>query len=461
MHKRREADRRRPAPHAVGAVGGSLARPRRRHGHPARERGRARDHRRRASRTGVRRAGDDRLRGVPRVGRAVDARGGRARDGRPGRRDPRARARVRARATDAQLCWTLGITEHHNAVDNVFALINLALLDRPRRHATAPACSRCAARTTCRAAVTWARCRTGCPASRTSRTTPFARSSTPPGASTVPPQHGLHLTEMFEAMEHGELTRGLRDRREPGAGRGRPDARRAPPRGPRPPRRAGPLPDADGRARRRRPPRRRDARRGGGHRHLERAPRAARAQGARPAGRGARRHRDRLRARRAASATTSAAPRAEDVWNELRSLSPDARGHELRAARGARRHPVAVPRRERPGRALPPRPAVGRRRRGPRAVPGRRALTAGRPARRRLPAAAHDRAPARVVQHRRAERAATSRRSTSAARRSCSHPRTASATASPTARARASSRAAARSRRPCATTRRCGRASRS
>ena len=26
------------------------------------------------------------------------------------------------------ICWTLGITEHHNAVDNVFALINLALL---------------------------------------------------------------------------------------------------------------------------------------------------------------------------------------------------------------------------------------------------------------------------------------------------------------------------------------------
>jgi len=31
-------------------------------------------------------------------------------------------------AKDPQLCWTLGITEHHNAVDNVFALINLALL---------------------------------------------------------------------------------------------------------------------------------------------------------------------------------------------------------------------------------------------------------------------------------------------------------------------------------------------
>jgi predicted molibdopterin-dependent oxidoreductase YjgC len=33
-----------------------------------------------------------------------------------------------ARADRAILCWTLGITEHHNGADNVFALINLALL---------------------------------------------------------------------------------------------------------------------------------------------------------------------------------------------------------------------------------------------------------------------------------------------------------------------------------------------
>ena len=33
-----------------------------------------------------------------------------------------------ARAGRAQICWTLGITEHHNAVDNVLALINLSLL---------------------------------------------------------------------------------------------------------------------------------------------------------------------------------------------------------------------------------------------------------------------------------------------------------------------------------------------
>jgi predicted molibdopterin-dependent oxidoreductase YjgC len=37
-------------------------------------------------------------------------------------------AHAYARANRAQLCWTLGITEHHNAVDNVTALINLALV---------------------------------------------------------------------------------------------------------------------------------------------------------------------------------------------------------------------------------------------------------------------------------------------------------------------------------------------
>ena len=37
-------------------------------------------------------------------------------------------AHAYARAGRAQICWTLGITEHHNAVDNVLALINLGLL---------------------------------------------------------------------------------------------------------------------------------------------------------------------------------------------------------------------------------------------------------------------------------------------------------------------------------------------
>src|SRR5207245_3597614 len=37
-------------------------------------------------------------------------------------------AHAYGRADRAMICWTLGITEHHNAVDNVVALINLALL---------------------------------------------------------------------------------------------------------------------------------------------------------------------------------------------------------------------------------------------------------------------------------------------------------------------------------------------
>ena len=37
-------------------------------------------------------------------------------------------AHTYARADRGTICWTLGITEHHNAVDNVLALINLGLL---------------------------------------------------------------------------------------------------------------------------------------------------------------------------------------------------------------------------------------------------------------------------------------------------------------------------------------------
>src|SRR5207342_625250 len=37
-------------------------------------------------------------------------------------------ARALATAKRAMICWTLGITEHHTAVDNVLALVMLALL---------------------------------------------------------------------------------------------------------------------------------------------------------------------------------------------------------------------------------------------------------------------------------------------------------------------------------------------
>jgi predicted molibdopterin-dependent oxidoreductase YjgC len=49
-------------------------------------------------------------------------------------------AHAYANADRAMICWTLGITEHHNAVDNVFALINLSLLTATSG-ATARACN--------------------------------------------------------------------------------------------------------------------------------------------------------------------------------------------------------------------------------------------------------------------------------------------------------------------------------
>ena len=91
-------------------------------------------------------------------------------------------AHAYARADRAQICWTLGITEHHNGVDNVLALINLSLLVRARRPLGRRAQPACAARTTCRAAATWAPSRPSCPASRTSRTPWPGPSSRPSGA---------------------------------------------------------------------------------------------------------------------------------------------------------------------------------------------------------------------------------------------------------------------------------------
>ena len=53
---------------------------------------------------------------------------GREGDRRTRRRRSGELAHAYATAERAQLCWTLGITEHHNGTDNVRALINLSLL---------------------------------------------------------------------------------------------------------------------------------------------------------------------------------------------------------------------------------------------------------------------------------------------------------------------------------------------
>ena len=83
----------------------------------------------------------------------------------------------------------------------------------------------------------------------------------------------------------------------------------------------------------------------------------------------------------------------------------DARRHDVPAHRRARRHPVAVPQRDRARAVVPPRPAVGRRPGRPRstgAVQRGHRRSARRRAQRRVPAAPHHRPSARQLQHRRA-----------------------------------------------------------
>ena len=115
------------------AVGRRVARPQRRSRHRARQHHGARDHPRRARRHRVHQARHDRLRGVSkkRSSRTRSSFGERV-TGIPADviRDA---AHAYATADRAMICWTLGITEHHNAVDNVLALINLVAAHRTRR----------------------------------------------------------------------------------------------------------------------------------------------------------------------------------------------------------------------------------------------------------------------------------------------------------------------------------------
>ncbi len=131
--QRRAPVRDRPAPHRLGPVGRRLARDRRRHRHRPLEHDRARDHPRRActtaSSSSARRRASTSTRRRSRSGRSSAA------SARPACPPTLIRelAHTYARADRAEICWTLGITEHHNAVDNVFCLINLAPAHRPRR----------------------------------------------------------------------------------------------------------------------------------------------------------------------------------------------------------------------------------------------------------------------------------------------------------------------------------------
>ena len=110
-----------------------------------------------------------------------------------------------ATAPTAQLCWTLGITEHHNAVDNVRALINLALLTG---HVGRYGSGLCPLRGQNNVQGG------GDMGALPDRLTGFQHVENAALRGKfeaawnckIPPKKGWHLSGMFDAMERGELT---------------------------------------------------------------------------------------------------------------------------------------------------------------------------------------------------------------------------------------------------------------
>ena len=110
-----------------------------------------------------------------------------------------------ARADRAMICWTLGITEHANAVDNVLALINLALLcGHVGRYGSGLNPLR--GQNNVQGGGDMGAIPNKLPGFQDLERDEDARRrfSTAWGAE-LPPHQGWHLTQMFHAMERGEL----------------------------------------------------------------------------------------------------------------------------------------------------------------------------------------------------------------------------------------------------------------
>jgi predicted molibdopterin-dependent oxidoreductase YjgC len=113
-------------------------------------------------------------------------------------------AHAYARADRAQLCWTLGITEHHNAVDNVLALINLALLTgHVGRYGSGlnPLRGQNNVQGGGDMGAIPNRLPGGNDLEVAEEREPFEKAY----GVRIPPKRGMNLTEMFEAMEHGAM----------------------------------------------------------------------------------------------------------------------------------------------------------------------------------------------------------------------------------------------------------------
>ncbi len=114
-------------------------------------------------------------------------------------------AHTYARADRAVICWTLGITEHHNAVDNVFALINLALLTgHVGRYGSGLNPLR--GQNNVQGGGDMGAIPNKLPGFQDIERDHEARARFEQAWGVhIEPRYGWHLTQMFEAMERGEL----------------------------------------------------------------------------------------------------------------------------------------------------------------------------------------------------------------------------------------------------------------
>ena len=199
-----------------------------------------------------------------------------------------------ATADRAQICWTLGITEHHNAVDNVLGLINLGLLTgHVGRYGSGLNPLR--GQNNVQGGGDMGAIPNKLPGFQDVEDAALRARFESAWGATLPDRSGWHLSLMFEAMEHGDLKTLYVIGENPAQSEADATRARALLGGLGPPDRAGhPV-----------YPHRADGRRGaaggghlgGGGRHgdQQRATRAAGAQGAGAAGPGARRHGDPVR----------------------------------------------------------------------------------------------------------------------------------------------------------------------
>ncbi len=114
-------------------------------------------------------------------------------------------ANAYARADRAEICWTLGITEHHNAVDNVLALINLALLTgHVGRYGSGLNPLR--GQNNVQGGGDMGAIPNKLPGFQDVEDAELRAKFERAWNCAIPPQRGWHLSQMFEAMEHGRLT---------------------------------------------------------------------------------------------------------------------------------------------------------------------------------------------------------------------------------------------------------------